>query len=202
MGSEALAAYVEFLIEKGRPVPRASTLDDLKNDRHRKDAVVSFIELDESLFRPERVNVMIPKGLLARFFQRHRARGRDRARVRARDLSAMSAPLWSPRAKAPPACSLFIRTVTGPSTNRRSASSPGPTARRRTRIRPTNRTGCAARNNTGQSAMNWQPGAILMMLGAISCLACGSVTIRNAPLLPRHALSRSFATCSKILPLL
>lgn len=66
MGSEALAAYVEFLIEKGRPVPRASTLDDLKNDRHRKDAVVSFIELDESLFRPERVNVMIPKGLLAR----------------------------------------------------------------------------------------------------------------------------------------
>jgi predicted RNase H-like HicB family nuclease len=66
MGAEALAAYVEYLMEEGKPVPRASSLDDLKNDRHRKDAVVSFIELDETLFKPERVNVMIPKGLLAR----------------------------------------------------------------------------------------------------------------------------------------
>jgi predicted RNase H-like HicB family nuclease len=66
MALEALAAYVEVLNEHGRPVPKPSTLDDLKNDKHRKDAVVSFIELDETLFRPERVNVMIPKGLLAR----------------------------------------------------------------------------------------------------------------------------------------
>lgn len=66
MGAEALAAYVESLMEEGKPVPRASSLDDLKNDRHRRDAVVSFIELDETLFKPERVNVMIPKGLLAR----------------------------------------------------------------------------------------------------------------------------------------
>jgi predicted RNase H-like HicB family nuclease len=66
MGQEALAAYIEMLNEQGKPVPRPSTLDDLKGDRHRKDAVVSFVELDESLFKPERVNVMIPKGLLAR----------------------------------------------------------------------------------------------------------------------------------------
>lgn len=66
MALEALAAYVEVLNERGKPVPKPSTIDDLKNDRHRKDAVVSFIELDPSLFRPERVNVMIPKGLLAR----------------------------------------------------------------------------------------------------------------------------------------
>jgi predicted RNase H-like HicB family nuclease len=66
MAQEALAAYVEMLNDKGKPVPKPSTLDDLKNDPHRKDAVISFIELDESLFKPERVNVMIPKGLLAR----------------------------------------------------------------------------------------------------------------------------------------
>jgi predicted RNase H-like HicB family nuclease len=66
MAREALAAYVEALNERGQPVPKPSTLDDLKNDKHRKDAVVSFIELDDSLFKPERVNVMIPKGLLAR----------------------------------------------------------------------------------------------------------------------------------------
>jgi predicted RNase H-like HicB family nuclease len=66
MACEALAAYVEVLNERGRPVPKPSTLDDLKNDKHRKNAVVSFIELDESLFKPERVNVMLPKSLLAR----------------------------------------------------------------------------------------------------------------------------------------
>jgi predicted RNase H-like HicB family nuclease len=66
MAQEALAAYVEMLNDKGKPVPKPSTLDDLKNDKHRKDAVISFVELDESLFKPERVNVMIPKSLLAR----------------------------------------------------------------------------------------------------------------------------------------
>jgi predicted RNase H-like HicB family nuclease len=66
MAQEALAAYIEMLNEQGKPVPRPSTLDELANDRGRKDAVVSFIELDETLFKPERVNVMIPKGLLAR----------------------------------------------------------------------------------------------------------------------------------------
>jgi predicted RNase H-like HicB family nuclease len=66
MAQEALAAYVEMLHEQGKPVPKPSSLDDLKKDRHRKDAVISFVELDESLFRPERVNVMIPKSLLAR----------------------------------------------------------------------------------------------------------------------------------------
>jgi predicted RNase H-like HicB family nuclease len=66
MAQEALAAYVEMLNDKGKPVPKPSTMDDLKSDKHRKDAVVSLIGLDESLFKPERVNVMIPKGLLAR----------------------------------------------------------------------------------------------------------------------------------------
>jgi predicted RNase H-like HicB family nuclease len=66
MAQEALAAYVEMLNDKGRPVTKPSTLDDLKNDKHRRDAVISFVELDESLFKPERVNVMIPKSLLAR----------------------------------------------------------------------------------------------------------------------------------------
>jgi len=66
MAQEALAAYVEMLNDKGKPVSKPSTLDDLKNDRHRRDAVISFVELDESLFKPERVNVMIPKSLLAR----------------------------------------------------------------------------------------------------------------------------------------
>lgn len=66
MGTEALAAYVEWLLEEGKPVPKASSLDALASDRARKDAVVAYIELDPALFKPERVNVMLPRGLLNR----------------------------------------------------------------------------------------------------------------------------------------
>lgn len=66
MGAEALAAYVEWLLEEGKPVPKASSLDDLAGDKSRKDAIVAYIELDPALFKPERVNVMIPRGLLNR----------------------------------------------------------------------------------------------------------------------------------------
>lgn len=66
MAEEALATYVEWLLENGKPVPRPSTLDDLAQDKTRRDAIVAYIELDPALFKPERVNVMIPRGLLNR----------------------------------------------------------------------------------------------------------------------------------------
>lgn len=66
MAAEALAAYVEWLLEEGKPVPKASSLDDLAGDKTRKDAIVAYIELDPALFKPERVNVLIPRGLLNR----------------------------------------------------------------------------------------------------------------------------------------
>jgi predicted RNase H-like HicB family nuclease len=66
MAGEALATYVEWLLEEGKPVPKPSSLDDLAQDKSRKDAIVAFIELDPSLFKPERVNVMMPRGLLNR----------------------------------------------------------------------------------------------------------------------------------------
>ena len=66
MAGEALAAYVEWLLEEGKPVPKPSSLDDLAHDRTRKDAIVAFIELDPELFKPERVNVMLPRALLNR----------------------------------------------------------------------------------------------------------------------------------------
>lgn len=66
MAGEALAVYVEWLLEEGKPVPTPSSLDDLAKDKARKDAIVAFIELDSALFKPERVNVMMPRGLLNR----------------------------------------------------------------------------------------------------------------------------------------
>ena len=45
MAREAAAVYVEYLNEESRSLPRASSLDDLKNDPYRKDAAVCFVDV-------------------------------------------------------------------------------------------------------------------------------------------------------------
>lgn len=66
MAGEALAGHVAVLQEMGRPVPPPSTLDQLAEDPHRGAALLVMIELDPDLLKSERVNVTLPRGLLAR----------------------------------------------------------------------------------------------------------------------------------------
>jgi predicted RNase H-like HicB family nuclease len=66
MAAEALAGHVSVLQEMGEAVPSPSSLDQLAEDPHRGDAVMVLIELDPTLLKAERVNVMIPKSLLGR----------------------------------------------------------------------------------------------------------------------------------------
>ena len=66
MAAEALAGHVSVLIELGQPVPPPSSIDDLIADPNRTDAVLLMVDLDASLLKAERVNVMIPRHLLGR----------------------------------------------------------------------------------------------------------------------------------------
>ncbi len=66
MGAEALAGHIAVLQELGQPVPPPSSLDQLAGDPHRGEALLVMIELDPALLKSERVNVMLPRGLLAR----------------------------------------------------------------------------------------------------------------------------------------
>jgi predicted RNase H-like HicB family nuclease len=66
MAAEALAGHVAVLEEEGLPVPPPSSVDDLVADPHRADAILFLVDLDPSLLKPERVNIMIPRNLLGR----------------------------------------------------------------------------------------------------------------------------------------
>ena len=66
MAAEALAGHVTALEAENLPVPPPSTLEALRNDPDRLDAVVLLVDLDPDLLKPERVNVMIPRHLLGR----------------------------------------------------------------------------------------------------------------------------------------
>lgn len=66
MAAEALAGHLAILAEEGEPVPTPSTMDALKHDPNREDAVLMLIDLPPDFLKPERVNVMIPRHLLGR----------------------------------------------------------------------------------------------------------------------------------------
>lgn len=66
MAAEALAGHVAALEAQGDAVPAPSSLETLKDDPERGDAVAILVDLDPGLLRSERVNVMIPKHLLGR----------------------------------------------------------------------------------------------------------------------------------------
>jgi len=66
MAAEALAGHVAVLQEEKMPVPVPSTIDQLRNDPNRGDAVLFLVELNPDLLKSERVNVMIPRNLLGR----------------------------------------------------------------------------------------------------------------------------------------
>ena len=66
MAAEALAGHVSVLQEMGQPVPTPSTIDQLADDPHRGDAILMLVDLDPSLLKSERINVMMPRHLLGR----------------------------------------------------------------------------------------------------------------------------------------
>lgn len=66
MAAEALAGHVSVQQAEGLPVPAPSTMDQLASDPNRGDAVLFLVDLDPSLLKAERVNVMIPRHLLGR----------------------------------------------------------------------------------------------------------------------------------------
>jgi predicted RNase H-like HicB family nuclease len=63
---EARAMAAAALEADGDPVPPPSSLDALRQDENRLDAVVILVDLDPELLKSERVNVMIPRHLLGR----------------------------------------------------------------------------------------------------------------------------------------
>lgn len=66
MAAEALAGHMAVLQETGQPAPAPSTLDALRDDPNRGDAVVVVVDLEPDLLKSERINVMIPRHLLGR----------------------------------------------------------------------------------------------------------------------------------------
>ena len=66
MAAEALAGHFSMLEDEGEPVPAASTMEALKDDPDRADAILILVDLHPDLLKAERVNVMIPRHLLGR----------------------------------------------------------------------------------------------------------------------------------------
>ncbi len=66
MAAEALAGHLAMLEAEGEPVPAPSTLEDLKDDPNRGDAILVLVDLPPDFLKAERVNVMIPRHLLGR----------------------------------------------------------------------------------------------------------------------------------------
>jgi predicted RNase H-like HicB family nuclease len=66
MAAEALAGHLALLEAEGEPVPVPSTMEDLKDDPSRGDAVLILVDLPSNILKAERVNVMIPRHLLGR----------------------------------------------------------------------------------------------------------------------------------------
>jgi predicted RNase H-like HicB family nuclease len=83
MAAEAVAGHVALLQEDGQTVPEPSSLDALFSHPDRADALMVLIDLDPSLLRSERVNVMIPRHLLGRIDAVAGERGRSRFLVEA-----------------------------------------------------------------------------------------------------------------------
>lgn len=63
--AEALALHLEGMAEDGEGAPEPSSVDDVMNDPHNRDAVAFLVDPLPST-KPVRVNVMLPGDLLRR----------------------------------------------------------------------------------------------------------------------------------------
>ena len=66
MAEDALAGHLSVMAEHGDPIPRPRSLEALKDDPDRTDAMVVLVQADPDLHKAERVNVMLSRSLLRR----------------------------------------------------------------------------------------------------------------------------------------
>ena len=65
---EAIAAWVDKALDSGEPIPPPSPLEDMLRDNSGGRWTIALIEVDDAAFddRPERVNISLPRRVLAR----------------------------------------------------------------------------------------------------------------------------------------
>jgi predicted RNase H-like HicB family nuclease len=76
MAIEALALHVEGMVEDGQAPPSPSSLTDVMQDPHHRDAVAVLIDLPGQPAKAVRVNVMLPEDLLKEIDRKTKNRSR------------------------------------------------------------------------------------------------------------------------------
>ncbi|MDP7599899.1 MAG: type II toxin-antitoxin system HicB family antitoxin [Rhodospirillales bacterium] len=76
MAAEAIAFYIEGLIEDGEGIPAPSSLEEIMADKANKDAV-AFLVPYQSSEKAVRVNITLPSSLLKRIDRQSGERGRS-----------------------------------------------------------------------------------------------------------------------------
>jgi len=78
---EAAAAWIDAALDRGEPVPPASSLDSLRGREDFAGWLLGVIEVDPSLLdeRVERVNISLPRRVLRRLDANARAAGQSRS---------------------------------------------------------------------------------------------------------------------------
>jgi predicted RNase H-like HicB family nuclease len=79
---EAAAAWIDAALDEGSPVPRPSTVDAMRALEQFDGWMFGVIEVDLALLDDtvERVNITLPRRILARIDAKAKARGESRSR--------------------------------------------------------------------------------------------------------------------------
>lgn len=78
---EAIALWIETALDKGEAVPQPSNVADLQKRREFKGWIWAIVEIDPALLSEdiERVNITMPRRILARIDAQARSRGMTRS---------------------------------------------------------------------------------------------------------------------------
>ena len=65
---EAIAAWVDEVLDSGEPIPPPSPLETVLREHSGGSWIIALVEIDDAAFddRPERVNISLPRRVLAR----------------------------------------------------------------------------------------------------------------------------------------
>jgi len=98
---EAAAAWVDAALDRGMPVPPASSLEAIRNLRGYKGWTVRLIDLEDTFFDDtvERVNITLPRRVLRRLDDMARTAGQSRSGLIARLTVASSTGAGQPRTR-------------------------------------------------------------------------------------------------------
>ena len=78
---EAIALWIETALDRGEAVPQPSNIADLQKRREFKGWIWAIVEIDPALLSEdiERVNITLPRRILARIDAQARSRGMTRS---------------------------------------------------------------------------------------------------------------------------